>query len=75
MVSRSFTPPSAEVQERNDLNFDSWKIGRDGSLCCASIPFSVKFAFTGPLKLAYPGKIDTLESKMIEVRSGSTVLA
>lgn len=30
MASRSFIPPSPEVQKRNDMNFDSWKIGRDG---------------------------------------------
>ena len=28
----SFIPPSADVQERNDMNFDTWKIGRDGLL-------------------------------------------
>lgn len=26
----SFISPSADVQERNDMNFDAWKIGRDG---------------------------------------------
>ncbi|EPS98728.1 hypothetical protein FOMPIDRAFT_1125896 [Fomitopsis schrenkii] len=47
--TEGFIPPSPEVQKRNDMNFDSWKIGRDG-----------------PLTLTYPGKIDALESKMIE---------
>ena len=36
MVFRSFIPPSAEVQKRNDMNFDTWKIGRDGLLVLLS---------------------------------------
>ncbi|KZT66041.1 GMC oxidoreductase [Daedalea quercina L-15889] len=50
--TEGFYSPSEEVIKRNDnvnMNFDTWKIGRDG-----------------PLKLAYPGKIDALENKVLQ---------
>ena len=65
-----FVEPTEEFKKKYRLNFESWKIGRQGAYSALSEDFfhcTSDIATTGPLALAYPATIDEAELNVQDV--------